>query len=256
MMKNIAVITGASSGIGKQFALLLEEYDQYDELWVIARNQENLQLLSTVVPFPIKTFALDLTKAESFDVYRRELEQEKPNIKLLVNASGFGIFESTENTKMEDAEGMIDLNCKALVKMSMLSIPYMSKGSKIVEIASIAAFQPVPYINIYGASKAFVLSFSRALNQEVKEKGIHVMAVCPYWTKTQFFDRAADKNNNIIKKYVVMYEPEKIVRQAFKDLNKGKDKSIYGMVAKGQAALCKILPHSLIMKVWMRQQDL
>lgn len=255
-MKNIAVITGASSGIGKQFAMMLHKYDHYDEVWVIARSMENLELLKNLVRFPVKPIALDLTEPESFDRYKQLLEEEKPEIRLLINASGFGIFASVENTRMTDAEGMIDLNCKALVKMTMLSLPYMHAGSKIIEIASMAAFQPIPYINIYGASKSFVLSFSRALNQELVTKGIHVMAVCPYWTKTRFFDRAVAKENKVVKKYVVMYKPESIVKQAFKDLRKNRDKSIYGIIAKGQSVLCKILPHSLVMKVWKKQQDL
>ena len=150
---------------------------------------------------------------------------------------------------------MVDLNCKALVKMTKMSLPYMHEGSKIINIASMAAFQPIPYIDVYGASKAFVLSFSRALNSELETRRIQAMAVCPYWTRTRFFDRAVGEKQ-IVKKYIVMYEPEMIIRQAWKDLEKGKDISIYGTIAKGQAALCKILPHKLVMNIWKKQQDL
>ena len=118
-----------------------------------------------------------------------------------------------------------------------------------------AAFQPIPYIDVYGASKAFVLSFSRALNSELELRKIQVLAVCPYWTKTKFFDRAVGEKQ-IVKKYIVMYEPEMIITQAWKDLEKGKDISIYGTVAKGQALLCKLLPHKLVMNIWKKQQDL
>lgn len=256
-MKRIAVITGASSGIGRQFALQLHTFGKYDEIWAIARHKEALEKLSSVIDTPIRPVPLDLTDPASFEEYKRLLEEEKPEIGILINASGFGIFESTLNTRMEDAEGMVDLNCKALMKMSMLSIPYMTKGSCIIEIASMAAFQPIPYINIYGASKAFVLSFSRALNSELESQGIHVMAVCPYWTNTKFFSRAIDEGKDpIVKKYVVMYEPEDIVAQAYSDLKKGKDKSIYGFIARGQALLCKLLPHKLVMKIWKKQQKL
>ena len=255
-MKNIAVITGASSGMGKQFVLTLKDHGIYDEVWAIARNTQRLEELRELIPFNLRTFSLDLTNEDSFAVYENALEEEKPNISLLINASGFGIFDSVENSSMEDTLGMIDLNCKALVRMTKLSLPYMSNGSKIIQIASMAAFQPIPYIDVYGASKAFVLSFSRALNREVEKKGVKCMAVCPYWTRTAFFDRAIDPDKQIVKKYVVMYEPEDIVDRAWKDLKKGKDVSIYGAIAKGQAALCKLLPHGLVMDIWQRQQKL
>ena len=82
------------------------------------------------------------------------------------------------------------------------------------------------------------------------------MAVCPYWTRTKFFERAIDPDKQVVKKYIVMYEPENIVKRAWKDLAKGKDVSIYGVIARGQAALCKILPHKLVMDIWQKQQDL
>ncbi|MBR0385557.1 MAG: SDR family NAD(P)-dependent oxidoreductase [Erysipelotrichaceae bacterium] len=256
-MKKIAVITGASSGIGKQFFLQLPEKEKYDEIWVIARGKDALEKLREETDRPLKVLPMDLSDQKSFKIYTDALEAEKPVIGLLVNASGFGIFDSVEMTRMEDAEGMVDLNCKALMKMTMLSLQYMASGSKVIEIASMAAFQPIPYIDIYGATKAFVLSFSRALNQEVKSKGIQVMAVCPYWTKTKFFDRAvAAGREGVVKKYVVMYDPVDIVKRAYSDLAKGKDKSIYGFIAQGQALLCKLLPHKLVMHIWMKQQGL
>jgi len=121
----------------------------------------------------------------------------------------------------------------------------------------VAAFQPIPYINVYGATKAFVLSFSRALNRELRPRGAAVMAVCPFWTKTAFFDRAVvSEEKPVVKKYVAMYDPEDIVTRAWRDARRGKDVSKYGFIARFQAALTKILPHSLVMDVWMAQQGL
>ena len=126
-----------------------------------------------------------------------------------------------------------------------------------MNIASVAAFQPIPYINVYAATKAFVLSFSRALNRELKSRGIGVTAVCPFWTKTEFFNRAIDESENpVVKKYTAMYEPEQIVGRAWRDLKRGRDVSKFGFVARFQAALAKILPHSFVMSYWMRQQKL
>lgn len=120
-----------------------------------------------------------------------------------------------------------------------------------------AAFQPIPYIDIYGATKAFVLSFSRALNRELKSRGIGVMAVCPFWTKTAFFDRAIKSDETpIVKKYAAMYDPDDIVARTWRDAKRGKDVCKYGFVARVQAGLTKLLPHSVVMDVWMKQQDL
>lgn len=255
-MKNIAVITGASSGIGKEFALKLNTYSTFDEVWVIARNLSKLEELKDLIPFPIKAISLDLSSLEEVKKYNDLLNEHKPNVKLLINCSGFGKFDKTDNYPLEENLNMVDLNCKALMAMCLYSLPYMQEGSKIINIASVAAFQPIPYINVYAASKAFVLYFSRGLNQELKSKKISVMAVCPFWTKTAFFDRAITSKEPVVKKYIAMYDPKDIVKRAYRDLKRGKDVSKYGFKARGQALLCKMLPHSLVMKVWKSQQKL
>ena len=133
----------------------------------------------------------------------------------------------------------------------------MPEGGQIINIASVAAFQPIPYIDVYGASKAFVLSFSRALNRELRGRGIRVMALCPFWTRTAFFDRATvNGGESVVKKYVAMYEPEQLVQRAWRDAKRGKDVSQFGFVARFQTGLTKLLPHSLVMDVWMHQQKL
>lgn len=256
-MKNIAVITGASSGIGKKFAETLKDQGKFDEVWIIARRLERLEALKKVIPFPVKPIALDLSDKASYKTYETLLSMEKPNITLLINCSGFGKFSATMETSVEGNLNMLDLNCGAVLAMCQLSIPYMEKGAKILNIASVAGMQPIPYINVYGATKAFVLNFSRALNRELKKDGISVMAVCPFWTKTNFFDRAIDEDKEkVVKKYIAMYTPDEIVSRAWQDMKKGKDVSTYGFKARGQALLVKLLPHSLVMSVWMKQQEL
>ena len=236
-MKNIAIITGASSGIGKRFAETVDMAGSFDEIWVIARNPERLEALKETVPFPTRTIALDLSEKASYAAFEALLAEEKPNVRLLVNCSGFGKFSATLDTP--------------------LSITYMEKGAKIINIASVAAFQPIPYINIYGATKSFVLSYSRALNREMKNRGINVTAVCPFWTKTEFFNRAiAAEKDPVVKKYVAMYEPDQIVKRAWRDMKKDKDVSMYGFIARGQVLLTKLLPHKLVMSVWQNQQKL
>lgn len=257
-MKNVAIITGASSGIGRQFALTLSGHGSYDEVWAIARNRERLETLKNELPFPVRTFPMDLTEEKSFDLYKELLENETPNVRLLMNCSGFGVFEATENVPLRDTLGMIDLNCRALTALTCLTLPYMRAGAEIVEIASVAAFQPIPYINVYGATKAYVLSFSRALNRELRPRGIRVLAVCPYWTKTRFFDRAVSEGKEpIVKKYTAMYDPSDITSAAWKALKrKRKDYVVPGFKARLQVRAVKLLPHSLVMNVWQTQQKL
>ncbi len=256
-MKNIAVITGASSGIGKKFTETLKDHGAFDEVWVIARHAEKLEALKETIPFAVKPIPLDLSKRENLKTYEALLAEEKPNITLLINCSGYGKFCAMTDENVDGNLNMMDLNCGAVLAMCELSLPYMTKGAKIINIASVAALQPIPYINVYGATKAFVLSFSRALNRELKKQGISVMAVCPFWTKTSFFDRAIDEDKErVVKKYVAMYTTDQIVTRAWRDLARGKDVSMYGFKARGQALLVKLLPHSLVMSVWMKQQKL
>ena len=165
----------------------------------------------------------------------------------------FGIFKAFAEAPLETQLRMIDLNDKALVAMTYLALPYMVSGSRIVNMGSLSAFQPVPYINVYGASKAFVLSFSRALGAELKPRGIRVMAVCPGWVRTEFFDTAVT-DPKVITYYNRFYEAEEVVRRAMKDLRRGKDVSVCGLPIRGQVLLVKLLPHRLVMNIWCRQQ--
>lgn len=254
-MKKIGIVTGASSGMGKDFLKTLPDNIQVDEIWAIARDEKTLNDLSKEVNVKIVPLAYDLSNEESIKEIEEKLIKEKPEVKILINAAGYGKFEKTTNISYDDNIGMVKLNCEGLTSMCLITIPYMKKDSYIINFASVAAFQPVPYINIYAATKAYVLSFSRSLNQELKKDGIHVMAICPYWTKTKFFDRAVTKNV-IVKKYVAMYNSIDNVNRAWRDLKKGKDVSQYGFKARAQVKLCKILPHSIVMKVWQHQQKL
>jgi short-subunit dehydrogenase len=256
-MKNIAIITGASSGIGREFVKTLKDHMNVDEVWVIARSEDKLLALRDETPIPVKPVPLDLSDPAFIGKMEALLQEERPDVRFLLNASGYGKFDAVEKLSMEEDLGMIDLNCRALTAMTKLVLPYMHDGGRIVEIASVAAFQPIPYINVYGASKAFVLSFSRALNREVRKRGIHVMALCPFWTRTAFFDRAVRKDEEaVVKKYVAMYDTSFSVKKAWKALQRGKDHVVPGFKAKAQVALVKILPHSLVMSIWMSQQKL
>ena len=251
---NIAIVTGASSGMGREFVLQLSRYVQVDEIWAIARRQEALQALQTNVP--VRPVVLDLCDNASFDHFAKLLEAEKPNVRLLVNAAGFGKFGSYHKVSLEDDLRMIDLNCKALVAMTRLSLPYMTAGSHILQLASNSSWQPVPYITTYGATKAMVLSYSRAMNQELKSKGIRMMSMNPGWVKTEFFNHALQTNaDGEVCYYDRLYEAKDVVATGLHDLYRTKkDYSIHGLPVRWQVRLVKLLPHSLVMRTWLNQQ--
>lgn len=256
-MKRIAVITGASSGMGRRFAETCSEMGSFDEVWVVARRKDTLEELRESVPFPLRVLAMDLTDRGSFETYAAALAEAPVEVGLLVNAAGFGKFRAVMDTPLEVNLNMVDLNCQALQAMCQLTMPYMPQGGRILNVASVAAYQPIPYIDVYGASKAFVLSYSRALNRELHGRGVTVTAVCPFWTRTAFFDRAIDPDKEpVVKKYDVMYDPRDVVARAWRDAKAGRDMSRYGAVARFQGLLAKLLPHSFVMGYWMDQQQL
>ncbi len=254
-MKKIAIITGASSGMGRELALQLPAWEQFEEIWVIARRAERLQELSEILPCPVRPISLDLTDSEALQHFSDMLEMAKPKIGLLANIAGFGKFGRYDQIPLEESMKMIDLNCKALVAMTDIALPYMHEGSKILNLASLSSFQPVPYLNTYASTKAFVLSYSRSLGRELKPRGIRVLSVNPGWVRTEFFDHALQTSNDAVTYYNKIYEAKDVMHTALRDLYKRKkDVSIHGFRIRWQVRLVKLLPHSLVMKIWLKQQ--
>lgn len=248
----IAVITGASSGIGREFVYALDKAERFDELWVIARREERLNELKERCRARVRPLALDLQLRQSVREYEALLQAEKPEVAVLVNAAGFGLFGEFAAMDLDRQLDIIQLNSGALTAMCHVTLPYMGSGSRIYNMASNSSWQPVPYINVYGASKSYVLSFSRALGVEVKGRGIKVLAVCPGWIKTEFFDTAV--HDDTIKYYDRFYTPEQVVERAMKDMGKGRTVSILGFPVRAQVLMVKLLPAKLIMKIWCKQQ--
>ena len=250
----IAIVTGASSGMGREFVRQLHGYLQPDEIWAIARRQSALEALQKETSIPVRPIVLDLSEKTAFDALSGLLSQEQPEVELLVNAAGFGKFGDFGAIPMKDDLGMIDLNCRALVAMTRICLPYMHRGSHILQLDSLSAFQPVPYITTYGATKAFVLSYTRACNAELKPRGIRMMAMNPAWVKTEFFNHAFQTNSKV-QYFNYVYEAKDVVATGLKDLYKSKkDISIHGLPVKLQVLGVKLLPHRIVMKVWMNQQ--
>jgi len=252
----IAIVTGASSGMGWDFALELARFPRVEEIWLIARRTDRLEALAKEIKeygVSARVLSMDLLQPVFIDKLVNLLTYEKPEIQFLVNSSGFGRFELTMETPQTTLMEMIDLNVKVLTSMCLLCIPWMTQGSAIINIGSLSAFQPVPYMNVYAATKAYVLSLSRALNVELEPRGIRVMAVCPGWVKTEFFDHAV-LDNGAVKYYNKIWPSEAVVRRAMADLQRGRDVSILGFGVRAQVLLTKYLPHRLIMRIWLKQQ--
>ena len=237
-MKKIAIVTGASSGIGYEFAVRLDRDETFDEMWLISRRKEKLEELSEKLKTPAKVIPLDLCKMESFDEFKALLESEKPDIRVLVNCSGFGKFGSYKDVAVP-------------VALTEYSLPYMNEGARVLQIASIAGFHPIPYLNVYAATKVFLLNYSRALNYELRDRKITVTAVCPGWTKTPFFDVATENGSKKeVTKYMGMRTAEEMVTKALKCSRKGKDIAVLGLQNNGHRFLAKIVPYSAIMRIW------
>ena len=249
----IAIVTGASSGMGREFVKGIDAEERLDEIWLIARRRDRLEELAGELRAGARIVPLDLMDAASFDKYAALLESEKPEVATLCNAAGFGRFALFTETDLKSNLGMIDLNDKATVAMCQLTLPYMKRGARIINLDSLSAFQPVPYECVYGATKAFILSFSRALNVELEPRGIRVMAVSPGWVQTEFFDHAVT-DNGAVTYYDKIWTPEQVVERALRDYKKGRDVSVLGASVRRQVFLVKLLPHKLVMKIWMKQQ--
>ncbi|MDD4369502.1 MAG: SDR family NAD(P)-dependent oxidoreductase [Anaerostipes sp.] len=250
MRKKIAIVTGASSGMGREFIKQITmRYSFLDEVWVIARRMDRLeQLESKSSKIKIVPMAMDLNDISQFTELEDKLKEENPKVFFLVNSAGFGSVGLFEDLDEKDVGGMIDINCRALTMMTYKVLPFMSKGAYIYQFASSAAFVPQPKFGIYAATKSFVLSFSKSLNVELKDRHIKVVAICPGPVKTEFFDLAYEKTNIKMYKLLVMAKPEKVVEKVLKDGANGKSVSVYGLPMKMVQILCKLFPWDFAMK--------
>ena len=229
----IAVVTGASSGLGREFAKqIAARYSRFDEIWLVARRTERLEEVAAEIKLTSRVISLDLSSIDELSQFKGLLEENAPDIKLLVNCAGYGRSGSFEELDCDEQLGMVDVNCRAL--------------TAVTKLASAAGFMPQPDFAVYAATKAYVLSFSKALNKELKSRKITVTAVCPGPVDTEFFD-IAGKDVKFLKR-MVMAKPEKVVEQAIKDAALGNELSIYGRSMKLAYVAGRFLPHRLLMK--------
>jgi short-subunit dehydrogenase len=247
----LAIITGASSGIGREFALQLKEKG-VDSFCLIARREDKLRSLAKELDVPAEIITADLTLDGGIEKVRAYLEKEAPRVKFLVNCAGFGDFGSFDEISEESVCKMIDLNVKALVRITHMCIPYMEKGGRIIEMGSGSCFTPLPYFNVYSSSKVFVLHYTKALNHEIKKYGVRATCFCPGWVETEFIS-LAKRNSGVTmpKSTKPLLNAKKCVAKCIKASIKGKSMYVTNWFTKMQHALFKIVPDCILTKIWL-----
>lgn len=245
--KRIALVTGASSGLGREFARLLA-HEAVDELWLVARREERLQELAAEVVLPCRVFALDLTQESSLEALSAALSAEPVTVQWLVNAAGFGRIGMAADIGAATTGRMIALNCRAAAELTERVLPYMEQGSRVLEIASCAAFQPIPYLAAYAATKAFLLRYSRALAAEVAQRGITVTAICPYWIRDTEFIHEAKRTDKagLFRGFPLATDQKTVARRSLWAAEHGLTVFTPDFVSTLHRIVTSILPHRLM----------
>lgn len=250
---SLAIITGASSGIGAEFARALVR-EGVDEFWFVARRKERMEELGRELGVKYKVIAADLSDRAGIAYLRGALECEKPEVDYLINCAGFGNFGAFDQLPEDEIERMIDVNVKSTVLITHMTVPYMKRGSRIVTMGSGSCFTPLPYFNIYSSGKVFVLHYTKSLNYELKKYGIRATCFCPGWVETEFLGKATS-HENVTRPRASAMKPmlncEKVVRGCMKAVRRGKTMYVTGWYTKLQHLLFKLVPDPILTKLWL-----
>ena len=231
-MSETALITGASSGIGKTFAIELAS--QKKNLVLVARSKDKLEQLATLLEQKeqIKTtvIAQDLTIPDAGQSLYDSIKAQGLTIDLLINNAGFGDYGNFSERPLDKQITMIQLNITVLTELTGLFLPEMKQRSKgsIINVSSIAGFQPLPYMSVYAATKAFVLNFTEALWAENRDCGVNILALCPGPTESEFFKRAEFPDSFAGAEQNSLVSSEEVVKEALKALNQNQSIVVTG----------------------------
>ena len=248
---SVAIISGASGGIGSEFARQISRLDGIDEIWFVARSEDKMRALGDEIGLKTKIISADLTTQSGIDAVREALDIEKPSVKFLVNASGFGNYGAFDEISESEVVKMIDLNVKALVLITHMTVPYMERGGRIIELGSGSCFTPLPYFNIYSSSKVFVLHYTKSLNYELKKYGVRATCFCPGWVDTDFLGKSLANGKTHPRSMKPLLKCEDVVRKCLKASIKGKTMCVTNWYTKLQHVMFKLLPDKLLTKMWM-----
>ncbi|MFA6100301.1 MAG: SDR family oxidoreductase [Patescibacteria group bacterium] len=248
--KDYALITGASSGIGEAFAKVLASRKK--PLILIGRDEKKLKTLSDELReregIDVRFLSIDLARSKELPLLPGKLRNMGITVDVLINNAGFGKFGYENEVRYEDALNMVNLNCRALLALTKLFLPEMLRRRKgaIINVASVAGFYPWPTMATYAATKAFVISYSQALAEEMKGKGVKILCTCPGPVATAFQEHAGLKVDlNAYKNYA---DPQTIVEKTLDALKANKNLIIVGRSTGWTKWALKFLPRSLFIK--------
>ena len=245
-MKTVAVLTGATGGLGKAFLQeLLQE--ELDEIWAVARDPRKLEALCAAFGEKVVPVRCDLCVSSEVEGFVALLKAKTPDIRFLINNAGLARMGPIETFSADEISKTVEVNCKLPTLICQYTLPYMNRGARILNIASAAAFQPNPYIALHSATKAYLRSYSRSMQYELRAKGITCTAVCPGWIDTTMLQRS--RNGQRIR-FPGMVSPEKVARKAMKDAKKGKDMSVCTLFVKQEHLWSKLMPQKWSMAIW------
>lgn len=247
---NIAIITGASSGLGAQYTkTVIELYPHLDEIWLIARRKERLEKFSEEnKQITIRPVALDLSQNSSYDELEQLLVKEKPNIKILINNAGFERPGAFVSMKKLDILSIIDLNVKGFTMINRVCLPYMKAGSLGIMTCSVSSFCPVPNQAVYSASKIYVRFMSRALREEVRKDGINILAMCPGNMDTEMNPKGGTSQSDKVDKLPFL-DMKKITRKSIQLAGKGHALYTPGGLYKFYRFASKAMPSAWMVKI-------
>lgn len=244
---DIAIITGASSGLGVEFlSAIIEKYNTLDEIWIIARREERLKELSSKYKkIVVRPIALDLAQSESYESLEETLNDKKPKIQVLINNAGVERFGRLDEMSAFDIQNMIQLNAIGMTMINRICLPYMSAGSIEVITCSVSSFTPVPSQAVYSATKAYVRYFARALQKEMMKKNVSILILCPGNMDTEMNSKSSPNTDKIAK--LPYLDMKLITRRSLEKATKGKKIYTPGTFYKMYRILSKILPSTWMM---------
>ncbi len=246
----IAIITGASSGLGRAFFdSVVNRYPELDGIWLIARRADRLQAMAQESPVPVTVLPLDLTDTASYAAFEEKLKAEQPEVKIFINNAGLGVLDEMRDSDWATQIRMVDLNCRGLTAMVTAVLPFMQRGGFIVQVASIASFAPNARMTVYSATKAFDLHLSRGLREELRPHGVNVLAVCPGPMATEFIAVADITGRSKTFELLPYCNPEKVADRAVVAAAAGRGVYTPRAFFKFYRVLAKLLPQALVMKL-------
>ncbi len=244
----VAILTGASAGLGTEYFKNLIPRNDIDEIWLIARRADRLEEMAASCSKKCRVIPMDLTDKSNLETLKNILETENPDVRILINNAGFGKLGNVDELPFDEQMKIVDLNAATLTGITAIALKFMQAGAFILNVCSIASFCPNPRMTAYSSSKAYVLSFSKSLRYELKDRKINVCAVCPGPMSTEFLSVAGIEGHNSKTFDTLPYnDPRTVASVSLKKAAAGKAIYTPGLFYKFYRVLAKILPHNLLM---------